>query len=808
MTVLSPAPAPPVEAAPAAAADTPTRPVRRVVWSLAAAGPAAPARPLAQRRIAVIGGDRATAERTRAVLRERGADVLESAGEADFGRTVPDTVVDLTLAERFEPGAFQPWRPALLRTFAALRACYRRWSQEDTVAGTTYLAVTYLGGGMGYHGDDDLAQPLGGLWAGLAKTLHRELPNCAARIVDVALADAARVPHLVAEELGLGGLSEIGHRDGRRLTLTPQAHRPGPATVEWGPEDTVLISGGGRGIGAALARSLAARHGLRVVVTGRSALPPEDTWAGLTPAALEQRRAELWATYRSGRPVSEIRGAITRAEHTWATVQGLLRARSEGLRVEYRACDVTDPAQVRALVAELPALTGVIHNAGLDRPARLPRKTDADITDVVATKIDAFVHLFEAVRDRDLKAFCTVGSLTGRLGGMVGQFDYAAANDGLARLGLWAQRHVTFPVTTLAWPTWARLGLIANFEASLRYMAAMDIGEGLAHWQAELAAGSRGEVSFIGPLGAALDPVQAVGHPLDPCLPDYAQTYPKIFHLGTAERYRPHELLLSTVEFDATSLSAMGDFTVHGAPAVPAALLLDSAVHGALWVTPEGPGAVHLLALRDVMLPLSLLRAGADGRVRLLREIRGAHRDGRWTVDVRFRPADPQQPGEARVRLVYGTPGETATAAGEGRSPAAGVLFTDRPALHWRALTVPLATWRPAGPGTLTAEVPRCRPADLWTLPRPPGHVLPVAALENILRATTRRTPGLSATPDPLTLDHLALHGPEPERARITADPALGVWRVTDAATGAPVAVLHALPGKGSHLTTPEGEPS
>ena len=45
---------------------------------------------------------------------------------------------------------------------------------------------------------------------------------------------------------------------------------------------------------------------------------------------------------------------------------------------------------------------------------------------------------------------------TGRLGGMVGQLEYAAANEALARLGRWADRLAGYPVMTLAWPTWDR----------------------------------------------------------------------------------------------------------------------------------------------------------------------------------------------------------------------------------------------------------------------------------------------------------------------------------------------------------------
>ncbi|MGW7031182.1 KR domain-containing protein [Streptomyces xanthophaeus] len=815
----------------AAASDPTTRPVQRMVWRLATAPAQEPARSLAGRRITVVGGDAATAGKVREALRLQGATVAP-AGRPAAGTAgpAPDTVVDLTLAERFVPGVPGQWREALLRTFGMLRDCYEEWSRETAADRLTYLAVTYHGGGMGYHPADDLAQPLGGLWAGLAKTLHRELPNCRARVLDTALADLDALPGRIVSELVRPGLSEIGHRDGKRWTLAPDRVPPGRPALRWTAADTVLVSGGGRGIGMAFARQLCSEFGLRAVVTGRAELPPEDTWDGYTAEALAERRGALWATHREGRAVSRIRQDIARAESTWELVANLRSARAEGLRLDYRPCDFTDGEQVRALVAGLPGLTAVVHNAGVDRPTRLPNKTDEDIAAVVSTKVDAFVHLVAAVRGLDLKVLCTVGSLTGRLGGMVGQFDYAAANECLARLGMWAERQVSFPVMTLAWPTWARLGLIANFEASLRYMTAMDVTEGLAHWRAELLAGSRGEVSFVGPLGRALDPVQALGYPMTPSLPGYAETYPKVFHVGRPEVFEAHERLCSVVEFDPSTSPAVGDFTVQGAPALPVGLLLESAVRGAEWVVPQDLPEQTLHAVEDVRVPWPLLRCPADGPLRLRRDVRAAGLvDGRWTVQVTFRPVDatdaadapataPDTDGDtARMRLVFAeapAPGaadaaDSAAVAADADLPPAAPLpaartgsrsgaavttvFTDAPVLGWRGLVVPLGTWRPAGRHGITVEVGRCHPHDLWAVPQPPTCTLPVAAVENLVRAVTERTPGLYSTPDPLVVQQLTLHGAAPERVRLTGDPALGVWRLDDAATGRTVARVRGL---------------
>ncbi|MER6615801.1 KR domain-containing protein [Streptomyces xantholiticus] len=805
MTLRTEAPATGAVPARAPGADPATRPVQRMLWRLAPAPAKEPTQPLTGRRVLVVGGDRATAERVRSALREQGATVAPGAAHG----ATPDTVVDLTLAERFAPESPRQWRQALLRTFGVLRDCYAAWSEETATDRLTYLAVTYLGGGMGYHPDDDLAQPLGGLWAGLAKTLHREIPNCRARALDIGLEAMSGLPELIVSELSRPGLSEIGHRDGGRWTLSPERVPPGRPTVRWSAADTVLISGGGRGIGMAFARRLCAEFGLRAVVTGRAQVPAEDTWEQYTPATLAQRRAELWAGHRGGRGVPRIREDIARAENTWELVAQLRSARAEGLRLDYRPCDFTDGDQVLALVAGLPELTAVVHNAGVDRPTRLPNKSDEDVVAVVSTKVDAFVHLVRALRHRDLKLLCTVGSLTGRLGGMVGQFDYAAANECLARLGMWAERQVSFPVMTLAWPTWAKLGLIANFEASLRYMAAMDVAEGLAHWRAELLAGSRGEVTFVGPLGRALDPVQALGYPLPPSLPGYAETYPKVFHLGVPEVFRAHDRLCSVVEFDPSTTPAIGDFTVQGTPALPVGMLLENAVRGAEWVVPQDLPEQHLQAMEDLWVPWPLLRCPPEGPLRLRRDVRAVGlENGRWTVHVTFRSPDmsgdlADDGGAARMRLVFGESPAAGAAHADaplsGRRPDAAAassvttLLTGAPVLGWRGLAIGLAGWRPAGPHGISAEVGRCHPHDLWAVPRPPDCVLPIAAIENIVRAVTELTPGLFATPDPLVVHRLSLHGAAPERVRLTGDPALGVWHVDDFGSQSTVARVRGL---------------
>lgn len=714
-----------------------TETVRRFVWQPLRQPPlpATPSEQLAGRRIAVIGGQPRTAAAVSDALRAAAAVIIEpDTGEA------PDGIVDLGLDE--DTG----WEAALLRSVRAVRECYDTWSEESDAQRVCYVAVTYFGGGMGYRDLSAQARPFGGLWAGLAKTLHHELPNCNTKVIDVDPAAVADLPDIVGRELYRWGAFEVGYRDGVRHTLVARREDVAAATVDLGPEDVVLISGGGRGIGFALATHLAEESGCRVVVTGRHALPAS---ADLTP----DHERKLWDQRHDGRSLADIRRELTRIEQGRQLGENLRAARDGGLRIDYEVCDFTDRGAVRALVDKLgPELAGVIHNAGVDMATRLHKMSDADVLRTVRTKVDGFTALFDVVRTRQLKFFCNVGSLSGRLSGMVGQIAYAAANDGLARLGLWARERAGFPVMTLCWPVWERLGLITNYEAALRYMAPLAVPEGLRRWRQELLAPTNGEAAFLGVLGDTLTPVQVRGFPLHPEAPGYADIYPRVFHLGTPLTYRPGGELVARVVFDAADTPALTDFEVNGHLAVPVSLLLENALASAAWVGPRPTG------VRDLRVRLDGLVLD-DGKLELVRSTRRSKVDGLTVVDVRFTRNTGDVVAELRLVHTTGLP----AAVQDSACPAA----IDR---RWRGVVFPVAGQ--------TGEVREPCPDDLWTLPVTPPLALPLAALENVVRSV----PG-----DRIRLAELVIHGKPATTSRISAEPAGHTWVISDPSGDRPV---------------------
>ncbi|WP_333741007.1 KR domain-containing protein [Streptomyces sp. IBSBF 2806] len=798
-------------------------PVHRVRWrTVTASGPPPhPAPALRGAKVLVLGGTPPLARAVAVALREAGAEArADDSGRWPVADEAPDGLVDLGHAHPFVPGEHHGYRTSLLRSVAALRACYPHWRREPDAHRLFYVVVTYLGGTMGYEAPDDAAtaaQPLGGIWAGLAKTVHREIANCNTRVVDTDLADLAELPRRITHELYRWGLFEVGYRAGRRRTLEAVPEEAGPPALSLDAGDLVLLSGGGRGIGWRLARTLAARHGCRVVVTGRGPLPgPDDPSRVLDDEQFKAHERSLWARRRQGHGLAAVRAAVDAARRDRELVRNLDRARRAGLRVSYAVCDVTDRDQTAALVARYGrTITAVVHNAGVDSPARLPKKTDDEFLGTVATKVDGFVNLFLAVRELPLKFFCNVGSLTGRLGGMVGQLDYAAANDGLARLGLWARARAGFPVMTLCWPTWDRLGMVANFEATLRYMAALDVGEGLDLWMRELTAATCGEVTYIGPLGRALGPHQSRGYRVSAGLPGHRDVLSAVFHLGDLRTHVPHAAQSALFALDSAHAPVLNDVLVGGEPSLPVSLLLENAVRAAAWVQPEDYAPLALQSMEDVYVALPELRLRQGGIV-LRRSVTAGYTDGRWTAHVRFHHAGTGREA-ARLRLVYrradapvepyagqgvgqgvgqggdengtGGPYATATGGATATSTAGAVAASRRPPppheadlpLRWSGLVLRRAHWHTGPQDTCTAEIRETPAGDLWMLPGWPVSALPLTALENVFRRTAEHAPGAE-----LTVRRVEVHGgipvPAPGAVLVArGSPDTGRWTVSAA---------------------------
>ena len=387
--------------------------------------------------------------------------------------------------------------------------------QEAAKHGSAILmAATALGGtfgsGNGEEVADDFSPAHGGV-AGAIKSLAHEWPDVLVRVVDFQRrAEVQAMSDALFDELSdpIGPI-EIGYRDGRRLTLQCV---PSPLdtsrkeTVPLDRDSTVLLTGGARGITAAVALELARRYRPNLVLIGRSPLPEDreesDTF-GISHSA-ELKAVLIARLRREGRPASPatVESAYRRLMRDREIRGNIERLKESGARVSYNAVDVRDEGGMKGVLDDIyrrfGTIDGVVHGAGVIQDKRIVDKTPESYDRVFGTKVESALILSRHLDLEKLKFCVFFASVAGRFGNR-GQADYAAANEVLSKLAIQLDRRWPARVVSLAWGPWSTIGMVSELEQHLgqRGLQMIPPEIGPSFFVEELCFGRKGECEVV-----------------------------------------------------------------------------------------------------------------------------------------------------------------------------------------------------------------------------------------------------------------------------------------------------------------------
>jgi len=321
------------------------------------------------------------------------------------------------------------------------------------------------------------AQPIGGppphplaaaVW-GLGRSLALEHPDAWGGLVDLDPEATAEVSAdaVVARLQSVDGEDQVAFRVGQSFAprlVHSRGRGPGPG-VTLRPDATYLVTGGRGGLGLEVARSLAERGARRLVLLGRTPLPPRHEWAAL--AGREDASAQVVA-------------ALRRIEALGASVLSV-------------SVDVGDRAQLTAWYEGFrkeawPPLRGVVHTAGVLGHLAAAEEEEDSLETALAAKVRGAWLLHEVLGGETLDLFVLFSSASAilsspRLGA------YAAANAVLDALAHHL-RSLGRPALSIDWGVWGEAGMVKRFQAAdvsalvQRGMGALTTQEGLeAMWR-------------------------------------------------------------------------------------------------------------------------------------------------------------------------------------------------------------------------------------------------------------------------------------------------------------------------------------
>jgi acyl transferase domain-containing protein/acyl carrier protein len=325
--------------------------------------------------------------------------------------------------------------PMLQRGFYSLLALAQALGNQKDLGLTDVWIVS--NGMQDVLGGERVSPPKAAL-LGPCKVIPKEYEQIRCASVDVRLSEDSGqlLTEQLLEELLVGIKDDIVAYRGRSRWV--QSFEP--IRLEHADRDIArlrekgvyLITGGFGGLGYALAERLARTRQARLILVGRTELPPRESWSARLDDELEDER---------------VRRRIER----------VLALEEDGAEVLVATGDVADRAQMRQAVDaahdRFGPINGVFHVAGVPGEGLIQVKTREMAARVLSPKIQGTLALHAVLQDEPLD-FMVFYSSSSAVTGRLGEVDYCAANAFLDAFAHYNSNLRSLPTFSINWGPW------------------------------------------------------------------------------------------------------------------------------------------------------------------------------------------------------------------------------------------------------------------------------------------------------------------------------------------------------------------
>ncbi|MBB1437101.1 SDR family NAD(P)-dependent oxidoreductase [Shewanella sp. SG41-4] len=319
-----------------------------------------------------------------------------------------------------------------------------------------YFTVSRLDGGFGYLDNTQLAtaELNQAALSGLSKTLSHEWPQVFCRALDIAnnIDTTSFADAIVAELFDIDGanasadrINEVGISNQGRVTLVAGNASEQFAPASLNKNDTILVTGGAKGVTFECALTLAKQCQSHFVLAGRSQHFGSDlpVWAQGKQASELKAAAIAYIQSQGNKPTPKQIDALVWPISSSLEIDAALSAFSKvGASAQYVSMDVSDAQAVAASLKNLTnakggslTINGVIHGAGVLADKHIQDKTLDELNRVYHTKVTGLASIINALDPQQIKVIALFSSAAGFYGN-TGQSDYAMSNEILNKTAL------------------------------------------------------------------------------------------------------------------------------------------------------------------------------------------------------------------------------------------------------------------------------------------------------------------------------------------------------------------------------------
>ena len=284
--------------------------------------------------------------------------------------------------------------------------------------------------------EESYINPMGAAAFGLAKVAGQEYPQLIFKCIDID--KDTPIESMVKELYASKYTFEVALRGARRYIQEFREINPDNITstdVEIKDNGAYIITGGLGSIGLEVAKHLASKNKVNLVLINRSHFPKRDEWDEVLGAdqdsSAPQKITAIRAIEENGSSVECISGDIS----------------------DYNSCK----SIIDTIKGKYGRINGIIHSAGVAGSGFMFNKEKDAFKNVISPKILGTWAIDHLTRDEDMDFFIMFSSIAAVLGG-AGQGDYTAANSYMDAYAQYLDINGRKSVS-INWPVWTQIGM-------------------------------------------------------------------------------------------------------------------------------------------------------------------------------------------------------------------------------------------------------------------------------------------------------------------------------------------------------------